>query len=30
LPLKNAVRKPNRLSAGDEVAVQMTVRLRSQ
>jgi hypothetical protein len=28
LPLKDAVRRPNRLSAGDEVAVSMTVRLR--
>ncbi|MFJ7077140.1 DUF1905 domain-containing protein [Streptomyces sp. NPDC098781] len=28
LPLKNAVRKPQGLAAGDEVAVQMTVRLQ--
>ncbi|MFD0019811.1 DUF1905 domain-containing protein [Streptomyces sp. NPDC058382] len=27
LPLKNAVRKPQRLSAGDDVSVEMTVRL---
>ncbi|MGV9455619.1 DUF1905 domain-containing protein [Streptomyces sp. NPDC003635] len=27
LPLKAAVRKPERLSAGDEVAVALTVRL---
>jgi hypothetical protein len=27
LPLKNAVRKPNQLSAGDVVSVEMTVRL---
>ncbi|MFL6162082.1 MAG: DUF1905 domain-containing protein [Jatrophihabitantaceae bacterium] len=29
LPLKNAVRKPQRLSAGDDVTVRMTVRLYS-
>jgi hypothetical protein len=29
LPLKDAVRKPNRLSAGDDVTVAMTIRLRS-
>ncbi|KOU66803.1 hypothetical protein ADK57_17590 [Streptomyces sp. MMG1533] len=28
LPLKNAVRKPQGLSAGDEVAVEMAVRLQ--
>ncbi len=28
LPLKNAVRKPQSLSAGDEVTVEMTVRLQ--
>ncbi|MDO0910245.1 DUF1905 domain-containing protein [Streptomyces sp. DT2A-34] len=28
LPLKNAVRKPQGLGAGDEVAVEMTVRLQ--
>ncbi|WP_432133220.1 MULTISPECIES: DUF1905 domain-containing protein [unclassified Streptomyces] len=28
LPLKNAVRKPRGLGAGDEVRVEMTVRLR--
>ncbi|MCI3270557.1 DUF1905 domain-containing protein [Streptomyces cylindrosporus] len=27
LPLKNAVRRPQGLSAGDDVAVRMTVRL---
>ncbi|QKW10382.1 DUF1905 domain-containing protein [Streptomyces sp. NA04227] len=27
LPLKNAVRKPQRLSTGDEVTVELTVRL---
>jgi Domain of unknown function (DUF1905) len=27
LPLKNAVRKPQGLAAGDEVSVEMTVRL---
>jgi uncharacterized protein DUF1905 len=27
LPLKDAVRKPQRLSAGDDVTVEMTVRL---
>jgi hypothetical protein len=27
LPLKNAVRKPQGLSAGDDVTVEMTVRL---
>jgi hypothetical protein len=27
LPLKNAVRKPQGLSAGDSVAVEMTVRI---
>ncbi|MGW6904171.1 MULTISPECIES: DUF1905 domain-containing protein [unclassified Streptomyces] len=27
LPLKNAVRKPQGLGSGDEVAVEMTVRL---
>lgn len=27
LPLKNAVRKPQSISAGDDVAVTMTVRL---
>lgn len=27
LPLKNAVRKPQNLGSGDEVAVEMTVRL---
>ncbi|MEZ0069326.1 hypothetical protein ABIA32_005370 [Streptacidiphilus sp. MAP12-20] len=27
LPIKNAVRKPQNLSAGDEVTVEMTVRL---
>jgi hypothetical protein len=27
LPLKNAVRKPQGISAGDDVAVRMTVRL---
>jgi len=29
LPLKDAVRKPKRLSAGDDVTVEMTVRLKS-
>jgi hypothetical protein len=29
LPLKDAVRKPNRLAAGDDVTVAMTIRLRS-
>jgi hypothetical protein len=29
LPLKHAVRKPQGLSAGDEVTVEMTVRLRN-
>jgi hypothetical protein len=29
LPLKDAVRKPNRLTAGDDVSVAMTVRLGS-
>ncbi|MGN9757586.1 DUF1905 domain-containing protein [Streptomyces sp. SD31] len=28
LPLKNAVRKPQGLGSGDEVAVEMTVRLQ--
>ncbi len=28
LPLKNAVRKPQGLAAGDEVAVEMAVRLQ--
>jgi hypothetical protein len=28
LPLKDAVRKPQGLSAGDDVTVQMTVRLK--
>lgn len=28
LPLKNAVRKPQGLSAGDDVTVEMTVRLQ--
>ena len=28
LPLKNAVREPQGLSAGDEVSVEMTVRLQ--
>ncbi|MGH3714052.1 MAG: DUF1905 domain-containing protein [Micromonosporaceae bacterium] len=28
LPLKDAVRKPQGLSAGDDVTVEMTVRLR--
>lgn len=28
LPLKDAVRRPARLSAGDDVAVAMTIRLR--
>jgi hypothetical protein len=27
LPLKNAVRKPQGLTAGDEVTVEMTVRI---
>jgi hypothetical protein len=30
LPLKDVVRKPQRLSAGDDVTVKMTVRLRSR
>jgi hypothetical protein len=29
MPLKDAVRKPQRLAAGDDVAVEMTVRLES-
>jgi hypothetical protein len=29
LPLKNAVRKPHRLCAGDDVTVEMTIRLES-
>jgi hypothetical protein len=29
LPLKDAVRKPNCLSAGDAVTVEMTIRLKS-
>ncbi|MEV6109837.1 DUF1905 domain-containing protein [Streptomyces sp. NPDC051940] len=29
LPLKNAVRKPQNLGAGDRVTVEMTVNLRS-
>ena len=29
LPLKDAVRKPQGLSAGDSVIVEMTIRLRS-
>jgi Domain of unknown function (DUF1905) len=29
MPLKDAVRKPQRLTAGDDVTVQMTVRLES-
>ena len=29
LPVKDAVRRPNRLSPGDEVTVRMTIRLRS-
>jgi len=29
LPLKDAVRKPHRLSAGDDVTVAMTVRLNA-
>ncbi|MEY9845981.1 DUF1905 domain-containing protein [Streptacidiphilus sp. MAP5-3] len=29
LPLKNAVRRPERLAEGDEVTVQMTVRLQA-
>ena len=28
LPLKDAVRKPQQLTVGDEVTVQMTIRLR--
>jgi hypothetical protein len=30
LPLKDAVRTPNRLSAGDGVSVQMTIRLTAR
>lgn len=29
MPLKDAVRKPQRLAAGDDVTVKMTVRLES-
>ncbi|HSE08368.1 MAG TPA: DUF1905 domain-containing protein [Nocardioidaceae bacterium] len=29
LPLKDAVRKPQHLSAGDDVTVEMTIRLES-
>jgi len=28
LPLKDAVRKPNQLATGDDVTVEMTVRLQ--
>ena len=29
LPLKDAVRKPQRITVGDEITVEMTVRLRA-
>ena len=29
VPVKDAVRKPNRLSPGDEVSVRMTIRLKT-